>query len=97
MNLEVFLKAFVIVAFVALALTIPITYIVVRSRRLMRAMELYHTERMAALERGMELPPFAPEMIGSVAEAARNASRTALLPGLVWFFVGLAILLTNYV
>jgi hypothetical protein len=71
-----------------LALSIPIIYLVLRSRRAQKAMELIHAQRMAAIERGMELPPasldFAPDGV-------RSKQRTALLPGLVWLFVGLAI------
>jgi hypothetical protein len=74
----------------AIALSIPIIYIVTRSRRLQRAMELMHAERMAAIERGMELPASALEMAGDQI-ANLKKPRTALLPGLVWLFVGLAI------
>ena len=51
-------------------------------------MELHHTERMAAIERGMEIPPLPIELIDGRSVPKRR--RTALLPGLVWFFIGLA-------
>jgi hypothetical protein len=54
-----------------------------------RLMELHHAERMAAIERGMEIPPLPIELIDGRSTPKRR--RTALLPGLVWFFVGLAI------
>jgi hypothetical protein len=73
-----------------LVLSIPIIYIVTRSRRLQRAMELLHAERMAAIERGMELPANSLEVLGDQI-ANTKKPRTALLPGLVWLFVGLAI------
>jgi hypothetical protein len=73
-----------------LAMSIPIIYIVTRSRRLQRAMELLHAERMAAIERGMELPASSLEILGDQIANSRKP-RTALLPGLVWLFVGLAI------
>jgi hypothetical protein len=74
---------------VVMTLSIPISYIVLRYRRARRAMELLHAERMAAIERGMELPPASLDIEAS--QAALGKPRTALLPGLMWLFVGLAI------
>jgi Domain of unknown function (DUF6249) len=54
-----------------------------------KLMELHHTERMAAIERGMEIPPLPIELIDGRSVPKRR--RTALLPGLVWFFIGLAL------
>jgi hypothetical protein len=71
-----------------LVLSIPIIYIVTRSRRMQKAMELVHAQRMAAIERGMELPPASLDF-GMEQKVGRP--RTALLPGLMWLFVGLAI------
>lgn len=51
--------------------------------------ERYHAERMAAIERGMDLPPWKPEFLQA---QMRRRPRTSLLPGLVWFFVGIACL-----
>ena len=76
---------------VIMALSIPIAYLVLRYRRARRAMELLHAERMAAIERGMELPPVQFEIETGPADGRRP--RTALLPGLMWLFVGLAIVI----
>jgi len=73
----------------SLALSIPIVYIVLRYRGTRRAMDLLHTERMAAIERGMELPLPASDLLGD--QSSIGKPRTALLPGLMWLFVGLAI------
>jgi hypothetical protein len=54
-------------------------------------MELHHAERMAAIERGMEIPPLPIELIDGRSVPKRR--RTALLPGLVWFFIGLALVI----
>jgi hypothetical protein len=54
-----------------------------------KLMELHHAERMAAIERGMEIPPLPIELIDGRSMPKRR--RTALLPGLVWFFIGLAL------
>ncbi|HEX4973834.1 MAG TPA: DUF6249 domain-containing protein [Steroidobacteraceae bacterium] len=53
-----------------------------------KLMELHHAERMAAIERGMEIPPLPIELIDGRSTPKRRS--TALLPGLVWFFIGLA-------
>ncbi len=58
-----------------------------------KLMELHHTERMAAIERGMEIPPLPIELIDGRSTPKRR--RTALLPGLVWFFVGLALVVAT--
>jgi peptidoglycan/LPS O-acetylase OafA/YrhL len=57
-----------------------------RKRR--RLIELHHIERMAAIERGMDVPPLPVELIAGRPHRRR---RSSLLPGLVWFFIGLAI------
>lgn len=67
-------------------LSIPIVYIALNYRKRKRLMELSHTERMAAIERGMEVPPLPLELI----DGRSTRRRSSLLPGLVWFFIGLA-------
>ena len=76
--------------FIVLSLSIPIAYIITRSRRLHRQIELAHAERMAAIERGMEIPVAPVELLGDQISKSKPP-RTALLPGLVWLFVGIAI------
>jgi hypothetical protein len=71
---------------VGVPLSIPIIWISLNYRKRRRLMELHHTERMAAIERGMEVPPLPLELI----DGRSNRRRSSLLPGLVWFFVGLA-------
>ncbi|MDY6947549.1 MAG: DUF6249 domain-containing protein [Pseudomonadota bacterium] len=71
---------------VGMPLSIPIVMISLNYRKRRRLMELHHTERMAAIERGMEVPPLPLELI----DGHSNRRRSSLLPGLVWFFLGLA-------
>jgi hypothetical protein len=71
----------------AIVFSIPIIWIVLNYRKRRRLMELYHAERMAAIERGMELPPLPLDLIDN----RSKRRRTSLLPGLVWFFIGLAV------
>lgn len=73
---------------IGVPLSIPIIWIVLNYRKRRRLMELHHTERMAAIERGMEIPPLPLELIDG--RSARR--RSSLLPGLVWFFIGLAVI-----
>lgn len=70
---------------VGVPLSIPILWIALNYRKRRRLMELHHAERMAAIERGMEVPPLPLELIDG-----RSRRRSSLLPGLVWFFIGLA-------
>lgn len=60
-----------------------------------KLMELHHAERMAAIERGMDIPPLPIELIDGRSVPKRR--RTALLPGLVWFFIGLALVVGSLV
>jgi len=85
------LVAVVAIAFAfGMPLSIVLTFLIVTYRKRLKLMELHHAERMAAIERGMELPPLPIEML----EGGRRRRRsTSLLPGLVWFFIGVAILI----
>jgi hypothetical protein len=52
--------------------------------------ELHHKERLAAIEKGMEVPPLPPELF-----QGKRSGRTAadyLRRGLVWTFIGIAII-----
>ena len=80
---------FGIVFAVGLPLSIPIVWIALNYRKRRRLMELHHAERMAAIERGMEIPPLPLELI----DGRTNRRRSSLLPGLVWFFIGLAVVI----
>lgn len=79
---------FAIVFAIGLPLSIPIVFAVLNYRRRKHLMELHHAERMAAIERGMEVPPLPLDLIDN-----RKPRRSSLLPGLVWLFVGLSVLI----
>ena len=77
-----------IVFAIGLPLSIPIIFLLLDYQKRRRLMELHHAERMAAIERGMELPPLPIDVLGW---------RTmTLLPGLVFVFVGVALLVGLY-
>ncbi|NLG77161.1 MAG: hypothetical protein GX535_13075 [Xanthomonadaceae bacterium] len=80
---------FAIVFAIGLPLSIPIVFLVLNYRKRRRLMELHHAERMAAIERGMDVPPLPLELI----DGQSRRRRSSLLPGLVWLFVGLAVLI----
>jgi hypothetical protein len=80
---------FAIVFAIGLPLSIPIIFAVLNYRKRKRLMELHHAERMAAIERGMEVPPLPLELI----DGRSSRRRSSLLPGLVWLFIGLALLI----
>jgi hypothetical protein len=69
--------------------TALIVWIVLNYRKRRRLLELHHTERMAAIERGMDVPPLPLELI----DGRPRRRRSSLLPGLVWFFIGLAVVI----
>jgi hypothetical protein len=79
---------FAIMFGVGVPLSIPIVWIVLNYRKRRRLMELHHAERMAAIERGMDVPPLPIDLI----DGGSRRRRSSLLPGLVWFFIGLALL-----
>ncbi len=57
---------------------------------------LYHQERMAAIEKGIELPPLPDAFFADDAPEPRSPHRR-LLTGLVLLFLGLALTLALYV
>jgi hypothetical protein len=75
------------IAFIPSVVWIVLSYL---KRR--RFMELHHAERMAAIERGMDIPALPIELISG----SSRRRRTSLLPGLVWFFIGLALLISMH-
>jgi hypothetical protein len=76
-----------IVMFVMLGL-IPIVFSVMDYKRRKDIVEANHKERLAAIERGMDIPPL-PESFYLPLKPQRRSSY--LLPGLVWLFVGIGL------
>jgi hypothetical protein len=84
---EILVSAVAIVCIFGIPLSIPIIYLVLNYRKRRRLIELVHAERLAAIERGMEVPALPIEILGSP-----PISRSALLSGLIWLLVGLALM-----
>lgn len=84
--MEILIPLFGIVFSIGLPLALVIVVIALNYRKRRALMQLHHVERMAAIERGMDLPPLPLELIDGGSSRRRS---TSLLPGLIWFFVGL--------
>ena len=56
---------------------------------------LYHQERMAAIDKGIELPDW-PEGLLDTSAAKPQSPRRHLLKGLVWLFIGLGLIVSIY-
>jgi hypothetical protein len=71
-----------------MSLLIPIVSAIVGYRRRRDIVEAHHKERMAAIERGIDIPPL-PDAFYLDADSGRKP-RT-LMWGLIWLFVGIAL------
>ena len=89
-----------------LALMIPVISIIMGTGIAMLAIYLgyrkrrdlyqhYHQERMAAIEKGIECPPWPDRLLGD--ENTPASPRRHLLKGLVWLFIGLGGTVAVYV
>lgn len=71
-----------------MSLLIPIVYAITDYRRRRDIVEAHHKERIAAIERGMEIPPL-PEAFFKPLE--KNDRPRHLLTGMIWLFVGIGV------
>ena len=67
-----------------------IVYFVLDYRRRRAIVEAYHKERLAAIERGMDIPPLPAALF----ERTRNRRPRHLLYGMIWLFVGIALVVS---
>ena len=81
---------FIPIVAIIMSLSIPIVFAIVDYRRRRDIVEANHKERLAAIERGMELPALPESFYQSIKPARRSSY---LLPGLVWLFVGVGIII----
>lgn len=68
--------------------SIPIAIVYLDYRKRRTIYELHHRERLAAIDKGLELPPLPLELLGEGGERAVKAPPNYLLRGLVWLAVG---------
>jgi hypothetical protein len=79
---------FIPIVAIIMSLSIPIVYAIIDYRRRRDIIDAHHKERMAAIDRGIELAPL-PESFYQSLKPARRSSY--LLPGLVWLFIGIGL------
>jgi hypothetical protein len=79
---------FIPITAIFMSLLIPIVYAIVEYRRRRDIVEAHHAERMAAIERGMDIPPLPESFYQGIQRGKRPRY---LLAGLVWFFIGMGI------
>jgi len=87
MNEDV-VAVFIPIVAIIMSLSIPIVFAIVDYRRRRDIVEAHHKERLAAIERGMEIAPL-PDAFYQAFKPARRSSY--LLPGLVWLFIGIGL------
>ena len=79
---------FIPITAIFMSLLIPVVFAITDYKRRRDIVEANHKERLAAIERGMEIPPL-PESFYQSMKPARRSSY--LLPGLIWLFVGIGL------
>ena len=79
---------------IVMGCAIPIVAIALDFIKRKRFMELAHQQRMAAIEKGIDLPPLSMALL----EEGRRSRRTSssLRCGLIWLFTGLGIMVALY-
>ena len=75
---------------IVMGCAIPIVAITLDFIKRKRFMELAHQQRMAAIEKGIDLPPLSMALLEENRGYRRRSS--SLLCGLVWLFIGLGII-----
>jgi Domain of unknown function (DUF6249) len=73
---------------VFMSLLIPIVYAITDYRRRRDIVEAHHKERLAGIERGMDIPPL-PEAFFK--PLSKNDRPRHLLTGMIWLFVGIGV------
>jgi hypothetical protein len=88
-NLKIILPLLIPIIAIVMGISVAMISLVLDYRRKRAMYELVHKERLAAIDKGMEPPPFPPDFqLGK----RRNRTRNDLLrSGLVLLFVGIAL------
>lgn len=76
---------------IVLGLSIPLLIILSKYLRRRRLIELCHLERMAAIEKGIEIPAVPEALLRESDGPKVKSPGTALLKGLIWSFIGLTL------
>ncbi len=85
------IAVFIPITAIIMSLAIPIVYAITDYRRRRRdIVEAHHKERLAGIERGMEIPPLPEAFFKPLGRVERPRH---LLTGMIWLFVGIAVFL----
>ncbi len=84
------LAVFIPITAIVMSLAIPIVYAITDYRRRRDIVEAHHKERLAGIERGMDIPPLPEAFFKPIGKAERPRH---LLTGMIWLFVGIAVFL----
>jgi hypothetical protein len=84
---------FIPIIAIFMSLLIPIVYAITDYRRRRDIVDAHHKERMAAIDRGMEIPPLPEEFFKPL---EKNDRPRHLLTGMIWLFVGIGVGLFLY-
>jgi hypothetical protein len=76
---------------IVMSLLIPIVAIISDAKKKKSIYELHHRERLAAIDKGMEIPPLPAELFDG-GQRARGPGNF-LLRGLIWCAVGIGVLI----
>jgi hypothetical protein len=87
MNEDV-VAVFIPIVAIFMSLLIPIVYAITDYRRRRDIVEAHHKERLAGIERGMEIPPLPEEFFKPLEKSGRPRH---LLTGMIWLFVGIGV------
>ena len=86
------LALFIPIIAIIMGIGIAMLAIFLQYRKRKETFALYHQERMAALEKGVELPPLPDYLVTDDARPLRPYHpRRYLLKGLIWLFVGIGL------
>lgn len=84
------IAVFIPITAIIMSLAIPIVYAITDYRRRRDIVEAHHKERLAGIERGMEIPPLPEAFFKPLGRVERPRH---LLTGMIWLFVGIAVFL----
>lgn len=82
------IAVFIPIIAIIMSLSIPIVFAIIDYRRRRDIVEAHHKERMAAIERVMELPPLPESFFKSF---GNDRKPRHLLSGMIWTFVGVGL------
>ena len=84
---------------IVLGCGIPLLWIYTDYRKRKDIFEMHHRERMAAIEKGIPVPPLPEGFLDDLTGSGRNACppTSALLKGLVWLFLGISLSIVIFV